>query len=440
MNLKEPFSRLGKFLSIEIWRVTENEVTKGKIRSYNALRTLILTGRGFARDGLGMKASGLTYITLLAIVPTLALIFAIARGFGFQQIIEDLLVNNISAQSDALVIAFDYVQSYLEYASGGVFIGIGIIILMFSVMNLFISIESTFNEIWQVEKSRSLGRQFVNFLAFAVIIPVVLIVTSGLSVFISARVSSIPIIDLFSPVVSVIMKVTPYVVNCLLFSILYLIIPNTKVKVGSAFIAGTLSGLLFQLFQLLYINGQMYLTAYNKVYGGFAAIPFLLIWLQISYIIFLFGGELAFASQNNKNYDFETDVKKVTRRYRDFLSIVILSLIVKRFQNEEPPLTAQEIASQNQIPLRLASRLIIGMLDAKIITAGATANEKIITYLPAFDTNKMTVGMVLERMETLGSENFKVDRKEKFNNIWNVITGIKQTEINAGKDILIKNL
>ncbi len=440
MNIKESISRFLKFITVDIWRMTDNELTKGKVLLYKTIRTFILTARGFARDGLGMKASALTFSTLLAIVPTLALIFVIARGFGFQTILEETLIDKMPAQSDALQIAFGYVQSYLEYARGGVFVGVGIIILLFSVLNLFSSIESTFNDIWQVEKPRSLVRQFVDFLSIVVIIPILLIVSSGLSVFVSATISSTPLAGIFSPVVQIVMRIMPYVINCILFFVLYLIIPNTKVKPGSALFAGIFTGLAFQIFQMIYINGQIFLSSYNKIYGGFAAVPLLLLWLQISFIIFLFGGELAFASQNNKNYDFEADVQKITRRYKDFLYLVILNLIIKRFENEEPPLTAQEISTANEIPLRLTNRLISKLLEANILTEGATNDERIITYLPAFDINKMTVGLLLERLEHLGSENFKIDREEKFNKIWNFVIGIKQKEIDATQDVLIKDL
>jgi membrane protein len=387
-----------------------------------------------------MRASALTYSTLLAIVPTLALILAIARGFGFQQLIEDSLVDKMPAQGNALHIAFGYVDSYLQHSKGGVFVGIGIVILLFSVLNVFANIENTFNNIWEVKKSRSIIRQFTDFISMIIILPFIMIVSSGLSLYLSSLFSGTVISQVISPMIGLALKLTPYVINWILFTVIYLIVPNTKVHIGNAFFAGVFAGSAFQFFQLLYINGQIWVSQYNAIYGSFAALPLLLLWLQLSFSILLFGAELSFASQNIRNFDFETDSQKITRRYKDFLYLVILHLIVKRFENDEAPMTIQEISSKNSIPVQLVSQLISKLTEAHILTIGATHNEKVITYLPAFDINKMTVGLLFERLGNLGSENFKVDKDQKFNNMWTTVIEMRQKMTESTQHTLIKDL
>jgi membrane protein len=438
--MKNKIARIFKFITDDIWRIAENRQTKNKIFWYRLVRTFILTFRAFKRDALDMKASALTYSVLLAIIPTLALVMSVARGFGFQYVIEELLIKNVQAQSDALQIAFEYVNSYMEYARGGVFIGIGVIILLISTYVLYSNIENTFNNIWQVKNPRKIIRRLIDFLAFALFAPIVLIVLAGFSVYISSSFSDLGFVKLFSPVITVAMKLMPYFASCLLFTLLYIIIPNTKVKFKYAMFAGILAGIAFQAFQMLYINGQILMSSYSKIYGNMAAIPLLLLWLNLSFFIFLFGGEFSYASQHNKEYDFEADVQKVTRRYKDFLYIVILQVVIQRFDQEKPPPTIVEISEENHIPLRLVSRLMSKLLEAHIVTEAYTDDERVIAYLPAFDINKLTVGLLLERLEKLGSEHFNVDRANKFKNTWAMLVELKNKEIEASKDILIKDL
>lgn len=438
--MKEKILTFIRFITTDIWRTTDEELTKKRVFWYKILKTFVLTARSFVNDKLSRKASALTYSTLLAIVPTLALIFAIARGFGFQMMIEQSLIENMPAQAENLERSFAFVNSYLEYAKGGVFVGIGIVVLLYSVWNLFSSIEDVFNEIWQIKKSRPIANQLMGYLSAVIIVPILLIVSSGFSVFVNSSFTHTEIGQIIIPVAGFGMKLVPYIIICIIFSVTYIIIPNTKVKISSALFAGVLAGLAFQALQMFYINGQIWLSSYNKIYGNFAALPLLLLWLQLSFLIFLFGANLAFAFQNNQNYSFETDVQKITRRYKDFLYLVILHLIVKRFENEKPPLTIEEISHENRIPLRLTSSLISKLSEAKILTTAISEDGISTTYLPAFDINKMTVALVFDRLYHLGSENFKVD-KNKFGNIWNVVVEKKEKAFEeATKNILVKDL
>lgn len=440
MKIKENILNLFKFITEDIWTISKSEISHNKFILYRIIKTLILAGRGFVQNGLPVKASALTYNSILALVPTLALILAIARGFGFQNLIERFFLDKMPGQADALLIAFGYVDSYLEHAKGGVFVGIGIVILFFSVMTVFSSIEGAFNNIWQVTKSRSIIRQFTDFMSMIIVLPIIMVVSSGISIYISSAFASTALGEIISPVIGLGLRIMPYIINCILFTIIYLVVPNTKVKIQNAFFAGLLAGSAFQFFQLLYINGQIWVSKYNAIYGSFAALPLLLLWLQLSFLILLFGAQLSFAAQNIRDFEFESESETITRRYKDFLYLVILNCVIKRFEKDEPPFTIDEISESNNIPHRLTSQLVSKLLEAGLLTKGATENEKIITYLPAFDINKMTVALLFERMGCLGSENFKVDKDIKFNKLWTVNMEIRKCIETSGKELLIKDL
>jgi membrane protein len=232
----------------------------------------------------------------------------------------------------------------------------------------------------------------------------------------------------------------PYAINCLLFSVIYLILPNTRVKFKSALFAGIIAGAAFQFFQFIYINGQIFISKYNAIYGNFAALPLLLIWLQISFFILLFGAELSFAAQNVNNYDAEKDPKAITRRYKDFLYLIITNMVIKRFENAETPMTLNEIAAKNRIPIRLANLLLDDLLRSGILVLGVGENEKGAVYLPAFDINKMTLGLLYDKIEKIGYEDLGVEKSDEFKDLWQVVLNIREQIGESTKDTLIKDL
>lgn len=319
------------FLRYDIWRLTENEVTGIRVRFYNLIKVIILSVRRYSEDELQHKASALTYYTLLSIVPVLAVFFGIAKGFGMQNNLQGELEYYFEAQSGLLSRLIVYIDSYLEHTKSGVFIGIGLILLFWTAMNLIGTIEKSFNDIWQVKKGRSYWRKFTDYFSMLLILPVLIISSSGISIFLSTKLSEFAHFDILSPFVQFALRFSPYVLTWILFTCVYIFIPNTHVKIKNAFISGIVTGTAFQLFQFFYIHGQIWVSKYNAIYGSFAAIPLLLLWVQLSWLIVLFGAELAFAGQNIEEYEFEKDSKHISRRFYDFLILVIASVITKRF-------------------------------------------------------------------------------------------------------------
>ena len=203
-------------------------------------------------------------------------------------------------------------------------------------------VESAFNSIWQVKKLRSPISQFTTYFSSILIIPLLIVFSSGLSIYVSSAVSQTYIYQVLSPVLRFGVKFIPYFINWIVFTILYIAIPNTRVQFKNALVAGIIAGSAFQMFQMLYINGQVYLSRFNVVYGSFAAIPLLLLWIQISCLIVLLGAEISYVSQNIQNFEYESDAKNISTRYKNFLTLFITHIIVKQFENQLPPLSAEK--------------------------------------------------------------------------------------------------
>lgn len=411
-----------RFVTIDMWNMDTNGLGNLKRVFLNILKAFVLTIRKVDFGAVNQRAAALTYRTLLAIVPLLAVLFAIARGFGFQNLVKSEIFNYFSGQKDVLEKAMGFIDKSLEYAKGGVFVGIGVVLLLYTVIGLFSNIEGNFNSVWKIKNERSYFRQFTDYLALILIVPIFIVCNAGLSIFINA-VSEFHIIGL---VLSPFIKLLPFLLTILLFTFIYIYIPNTKVKFSSGLFAGIVAGLAFQTFQGLYIGGQIWISKYNAIYGSFAALPLLLLWMQLSWFICLLGAELSFSYQNVKKFSFEKETADISQRYKDFITLAIMTLIVKRFEKGEEPFTADELSTSFKIPTQLTSDQIYLLLHVGLIIEVKGNKEYISAYVPAIDINKITVAEVFERIDRLGSEDFEIDKNIEFQEEWETILNIRK--------------
>lgn len=262
------------------------------------VRKAILTVRFFTEKRVMAEAAALTYSSLLAMVPILAVVFAIARGFGYNKYIEKWFLNSLSSQPEAANVIVGFVNSYLVHIQGGVFLGVGLIFMLYTVLMLVNNIEETFNQIWQVNNARPIMRSLANYLAMFLLFPIIIIVSMGLSIVMTTLADKIDDILVLGPVVSKLLDLSPSLLLSILFIILYVYMPNTKVRLSCAIVPGILAGLAMHVLQLFYIYAQIWVTAYNAIYGSFAALPLFMLWVQFSWTICLFGAQLTYTNQN----------------------------------------------------------------------------------------------------------------------------------------------
>ncbi len=441
--MKQRIARIWKFLTYDIWRITEDEVGKTTFSLYNIIKTIYLCITHFTKDRIMNKASALTYSTLLAFVPILAILFAIARGFGFDNIMKSQIVSGFGGPSETTEVIFQFVDSYLSQAKSGIFIGVGLIMLLWTVLNLINNMEITFNRIWQVQKARSVFRMTTDYLSMLLLMPILIVISAGLSIFMSTMLKNIEEFTLLAPIGKFLVRLIPFIFTWFMFTALYIFMPNTKVKFRHALIAGILAGTAFQAFQYIYISGQLSVARYNAIYGSFAALPLFLLWVHISWTICLFGAEFTYASQNLRNFSFDKDTRNISRRYHDFVAILIMSRITKRFANNEAPYSAQELSEECQIPISLTNKVLRELKDENVkLIHEVSSDEKSedITYQPSIDINKLNVAMLLDRIDTRGSEDFKIDIAHTYSEQWNVLLQARQEYYNGSGKVLLKDL
>ena len=441
-KLKERISDLIEFLTHDIWRLDSQDVSGKRNVFYNGLKAIIMTIRNSLDLKLNARAASLTYRTLLSLVPGLAVLFAVARGFGLQNIIKGELFSYFPGQQEVLLQVTEFIDNSLRHAQGGVFAGVGVVLLLYTVFILFSAIENDFNTIWQLSKGRSIQRRVSDYFALIFIMPVFIVLNSTLTLMIS---SSTVYFDEFSyilnPLVTQFLNILPYLLIILVLTMLYKFMPNTKVKFVNALIAGFVAGTALQLFQMVYISGQLWITKYNAIYGSFAALPLLLLWLQLSWNIVLMGVELSFSLQNIRKFYFEKETKNISRRYNDFFTILITSLIAKGFAEEKSPLTIDEISEKHSIPIRLTNQIIDLLQDLQIISpTPSELDDEVMAYQPAFDINLMSVKLLMKKIDSYGSENFKIDKDIEYSSHWNALMLSRESFYDSKNDQLLKDL
>ena len=270
-------------------------------------RKLYLTIRFFTAKRVMTQAAALTYSTLLAIVPILAVVFAIARGFGYNKYIELWFRDALASQPQAADVIVGFVNSYLVHTKSGIFLGVGLIFMLYTVLMLVNNVEETFNQIWQVSNSRPIIRSLTNYLAMFFLFPIIIVVSTGLSIFMATIADSMTGFVIIGPAMHKLLDVSPYILLSLLFILLYVYLPNTEVRFSSAIVPGILAGIAMHVLQIVYIHSQMWVTGYNAIYGSFAALPLFMLWVQISWTICLFGAQLTYTNQNMNRIGFNLE-------------------------------------------------------------------------------------------------------------------------------------
>lgn len=437
--MKSRIQRLHEFIQYDLWRQSHMGVHAPKKRLlYRVLQTIILVARGFKDQVLVVRANSLSFALLFAFIPMMALIYAIARGFGFEEVLKDKISDSFLAEANIAPVLLEWIERYLETAREGLFLGIGLIVLIWAVYAFFNMLENSFNSIWNVKKTRSFGRRMTNYVMTLLLVPILVVVTSGISIFLNSTGVLAPVLQAIEPIRKFMLRFIPFVATSAVFTWIFIAIPNTKVKFLSAIIPGVVMGFLYQVVQAFSMFLVVLFTRMSIVYGAFSAIPLVLIWLHITCWLLLIGAELAFAIQNNDLFAYERDIETMSRRYKDYVMLYLLSMIIKRFEQGETPETIQQMAKKNQLPIRLVGQLLSRLEDTNIIRRVYVEQEEEETFVPAIDTRMITVEMVIGRISAQGTEEFLQHTPAEMQEFWRHY--LQMCEANTSANIRVGEL
>lgn len=406
--MKTPsIQQIRKFFEQDIWRIS----IKDKHPVFTFLvkqgRILFIAVRGFNEDKIQLRASALSFYTLLSIVPVLALVFGISQGFGFEDYLKTVLTEKFQQHQDMLNVLLGFVEKYLGRINKGYITGIGILILFWSVMKVLGNIENSFNNIWRIKKSRMFARKFTDYISLLIIAPLFLIISSSLNLSRLQSVSEqIPFLHYLDTFLKLMVTASSFALIWIVFTLTYIVIPNTKVRFVPALIAGIIAGTMFQLLQWGYVNFQSLLSGYGAVYGTFAALPLFMMWLEFSWLIVLLGAEISYAYQNAEHYAQEAEGADVNQKSRKLLIMLVARRIIHNFTEGRPAETSAEIAGHLGIPVRLVREVLYTLLNAHIITESLNQEKREVVYQPALDPSRITVSYILESIDSQGRDIF----------------------------------
>jgi len=409
---------------------------------YRIVRQFVLAIRFFTAKRVMTQAAALTYSTLLAIVPITAVVFAIARGFGYNKYIEVWFRNALSTQPQVAETIIGFVNSYLIHTKSGIFLGVGLVFMLYTVLMLVSNIEQAFNEIWQVKKPRSIFRTVTDYLAMFFLFPIIIVVTTGLSIFVTTIATQMTAeYMLIGPALRFLLDLAPFALMSVLFIALYVFMPNTHVNIRSAIIPGILAGIAMQWLQLFYIHSQIWVTGYNAIYGSFAALPLFMLWIQISWTICLFGAELTYTNQNLEYYDYTDGTADISHRFKLLLCGLIMGRICRQFADGGKPLTALQLRELTGIPIRVVNDLLYRLIEAKLLIE-ISSDEKGETsqYVPAESLSNLSVGVMIDRLEAQGKWLVSLPNGLIGSPTWKRVIALRGNYLKSGRDIPLEEL
>lgn len=364
------------------------------------IQTAALVIRDFGMNQCLLRASALTYYTMLSLVPLLALVFALLKSFGVQNLLQPLIIEKLNVGDGQVA---DMILSYINNTQVTQLGAVGLVFLIVAVVSLLTNIEKSFNYIWGVKNVRPLLRRFADYLSVILAGPVLIIgaisMTSSLAS--NSLVQKLMEMQMVGTLILFAFKFAPFVFMWLAFTGLYVFMSNIKVEWRAAFIGGVVGGTLWQLAQVSYVHFQVGVGRYNAIYGTMAALPIFMIWVYLSWLIVLFGLGVCYAKQNLRTSGRDLRGSEVSRNSFEQVALAILVTLADRFSCGERPLSNEQLAKYLFIPPRLCRSIIQVLLKLGFVTEICTLSGHC-QYQLGRSAEDLKVSVILQEMGECG--------------------------------------
>ena len=398
--------KLTQFAQEDIWLLSEQEFGQLKGVAMKYFKILLLSIKGFGQNSGELRASALTLYTLLSIVPVIAMLFGIAKGFGFEKNLQQQLLLQIPKQETTIIRLIEFAQNMLVSTQGGVVAGMGVMMLFWTVIKVIGTIEDAFNQIWHIEKGRTLARKLSDYLSLMLLAPILLIAASSMTVFVKTQlhwlIDTLQIPNAGHALLLTSLNVLPVVIMAGLFSFIFIFLPNQKIQLKAGMMAGIVTGILYQIIQAAYVSLQIGVTSYNAIYGSFAALPLFLVWLQLGWLIVLFGCEISFFIQHYETYKHDEKFSDLSLALQKVLALQLAHAVVQRFAKAEKALTAEELAALFSLPIAVVQMLLARLVRGNILVEIKPDLDERVCFQPAQHIDLLTIYVVVASLEHQG--------------------------------------
>lgn len=429
----------------QIWKVRLAEMNPYTAFFVKQLRIIIIVSRGFGKDKLPVQSAGLTFYTMLSVVPVVALAFAVAKGFGLEEALNKQLQKALSGQPEVADYILLYANRMLENTQGGVLAAAGVVILLWTVIRLLSNVEQSFNDIWQVGKGRSWIRKFTDYFSIILMAPIFVVMAGSMTVMLSTQMEGLmeawSWLSAIGPVIFFLVKLIPYTLIWFVFTLVYMVMPNTKVDFKSAFIAGVIAGTSFQILEWGYINFQVGVSRYNTIYGSFAALPLFMVWTNFSWLITLVGAEIGYANQYVTNIELELDERELSQFDRKAVALILCQRIFNAFVNGKAAYTAEELSSSLTIPFGVTAQVLELLHKAGLLVEIQNGDNDVKSFQPAMSVEKVRMTDVFNSIDDLDStKELRILKDAKAAAYLDRINGLRASMDRAPENTLVKDL
>ena len=403
---------------IELKKISLEDVKK-KIKGITQIANLIY--RNYSDNETQVLAISLTYFSLLALFPLMALILGITKGFGLDILFISKLFELVPQNEEMIRTVLDIANKLLKSAEGGILAGVGIVILLNSVIKVLITLENSFNKIWHVSKKRSITRRIVDCIAIIFIGPIFLIVLIGTNSFVIEQVSTLFFRGTVG--VGIFTQILGPLFYILLFTLIFYLIPNTNIKLKSAIISGIITSFLCYILKFIFLSVQGSITSYNAIYGSLALVPIFLIWVQYIWVTILLGAQISFCIQTSDEFLYDERVE-IPIKYRKELGLLVLTLIMKKFTENKEPYTHFDLSKELGIEVLILKDILIELEKMKFINEIIFNKNEESRYQIALNPDTIKIKDYIEKFESKNLGYYD-----------DIFDNLKENEIKVLKDI-----
>lgn len=397
-SLKTFWQRLGSLL----WEQNLEDLNFVQRSLLRQVRTAALVFRDFTSNQCFLRASALTYYTMLSLVPLLALTFSLLKAFGVQNLLQPLIFEKLNVGDGQIASA---ILSYINNTQVARLGTVGLVFLCVAVISLLTNVEKAFNHIWGVKEIRPPMRRFADYLSVVLVGPVLIISAISMTSTLTSHslVQKLMGMQLVGSLILLLFKVTPFLFMWLAFTGLYIFMSNTRVEWRAAFVGGVVGGTLWQLAQLGYVHFQVGVGRYNAIYGTMAALPIFMVWLYLSWVIVLFGLGVCYARQNLRVSGRDLRSSEVSRSCFEQVALALLITLADRFVKGEPAISNKQLAQHLFLPPRLC-RNIIGVLQQVGFVSEQCSRHGQSCYQLGRSAEDLTVSAIFHQLRHYGKQ------------------------------------
>lgn len=386
--------KLLQFLRRRLW--PENEPDRPLPRyGLVTARYLYALSRELSTGEINLRAMSLVYTTALSVVPMLGFAFAIAKGLGIHRQMEPLLqsfMQPIGPRADEFT---QTIIAFVDNVSGGLLAAVAVGMLLLTVISMAQKVESSFNFVWRVDRPRSFGRRFTEYLSVILIGPTIMLVATGLIASFSseALIERLRAGETVAAWIAGIGDALPYVLVVCAFTFLYLFIPNTTVKLRPALVGGLAAGIVWTASGYLFADFVASSGRLEAIYSGFVVVFLAMIWLYLTWLIFLLGSQLAYYIQYPFQLRYGRRTTPIGNSSRERLSLSIMYMIASDFARPGHGWTDESLAAALRVPRSTLEPIVAGLMNARLLSKDSEQR-----LIPGRDPHRILLGDVIATM------------------------------------------